>query len=81
MGKYDIQGYNKNAPPGTSVFQLQKEREFAEKNHRELTDRHKKNAKDAAQKLADSKIKKDPPEPIMVPLPPSNHVICAICRE
>ena len=81
VGKYDIQGYNKKAPPGTSVFQLQKEREFAEKNHRELTERHEKNAKDAAQKLLDSKIKKDPPEPIMVPLPPSNHVICAICRE
>jgi hypothetical protein len=30
VGKYDVPQINVNAPLGTSIFQLQKEREFAE---------------------------------------------------
>jgi hypothetical protein len=30
VGKFDIPAFNLNAPLGTSLFQLQKEREFAE---------------------------------------------------
>jgi len=32
VGKYDIPHINTRAPLGTSIFQLQKEREFAEQN-------------------------------------------------
>ena len=81
VGRFDIQHFNRDAPPGTSVFQLQKEREFAEKNYQELTERHERNTQANADKLLESKRKKDPPPPIPVPTPPPNHVICAVCRE
>ena len=32
VGKYDFPAFNLGAPFGTSIFQLQKEREFAEQN-------------------------------------------------
>lgn len=32
VGKYDLPAFNLEAPYGTSIFQLQKEREFAEQN-------------------------------------------------
>jgi hypothetical protein len=32
VGKYDVPAFNFSAPFGTSIFQLQKEREFAEQN-------------------------------------------------
>lgn len=43
VGKFDIPQINVNAPLGTSIFQLQKEREFAEQNQRYLNQKYNEN--------------------------------------
>jgi hypothetical protein len=63
---------------GTSIFQLQKEREFAEQNQRYLNQKYFENLNKQQQKLL-------PHEKnvafIEEPKPGPNHVICAVCRE
>lgn len=78
VGKYDIPAYNLKAPFGTSIFQLQREREFAEQNTQFLNQKYDDNIKNMKKK----KGKEDKhPRCIDEPRPGANHVICAICRE
>lgn len=78
VGKYDIPAFNIVAPYGTSIFQLQKEREFAEQNTIFLNQKYVDNIDSMGRKK--TKIEKHP-NLIDEPKPGQNHVICAICRE
>ena len=78
VGKYDIPAFNLGAPFGTSIFQLQKEREFAEQNTQFLNTKYEDNITNM--KKNKSKEEKHP-KCIEEPRPGANHVICAICRE
>lgn len=78
VGKYDIPSFNLKAPLGTSIFQLQKEREFANQNHPYLTQKYKDNI--AALNSIKPKNERNP-HFIEEPKPGANHVICAVCRE
>ena len=78
VGKYDIPHTNIKAPFGTSIFQLQKEREFAEQNEVFLNKKYMDNVKKQGKKL--TPLEKRPPA-IDEPKPSAGHVICAICRE
>ena len=78
VGKYDLPAFNINAPFGTSIFQLQKEREFAEQNTQFLNQKYDDNILNMKRK----KTKEEKhPKCIEEPKPGANHVICAICRE
>ncbi|PCI26317.1 hypothetical protein COB52_06080 [Candidatus Kaiserbacteria bacterium] len=59
---------------GTSIFQLQKEREFAIINEQNLYDKYFLGIK----KLG---IKVPIADEIFEPVPGKNHTICAVCRE
>lgn len=78
VGKYDIPAFNLKAPMGTSLFQLQKEREFAEQNNQFLEQKYEENIHGIRRKKT-----KDEKHPVCIeePKPGANHVICAICRE
>lgn len=78
VGKYDFPAFNLKAPYGTSIFQLQKEREFADQNNTFLNQKYDDNI--AQMKAHKSKDEKHP-NCIEEPRPGANHVICAICRE
>lgn len=78
VGKYDLPAFNLEAPYGTSIFQLQKEREFAEQNTQFLNQKYSDNI--ANMKRKKTKDEKHP-KCIEEPKPGANHVICAICRE
>ena len=78
MGKFDIQASNFKAPYGTSVFQLAKEREFAQVNQDNLNKRYEKNVVESERKLTQAEKN---PTFIPEPRPGETHVICAVCRE
>ena len=78
VGKYDVPAFNFKAPLGTSIFQLQKEREFAEQNSQCLNQKYLDNISNMKKKK--TKDEKHP-KCIEEPKPGANHVICAICRE
>jgi hypothetical protein len=63
---------------GTSIFQLLREREFAEQNFEVLNKKYIENLKNQSKKLTpeekDLKF-------IEEPKPGPSHVICAVCRE
>lgn len=78
VGKFDVPHFNLSAPMGTSVFQLQKEREFAQKNFKALSKKY-------CDSLAALEEQEGPnakrPQFIEEPKPGPAHVVCAICRE
>jgi hypothetical protein len=51
VGKFDVPQINVNAPLGTSIFQFQKEREFAEQNQRYLNQKYTENLAKQQRKL------------------------------
>ena len=76
--KWDVPHYNREAPLGTSVFQLNREADFAYANQQLLDQKYADNLAQMKQK----KSKQDKhPDLIEEPRPGANHVICAICRE
>ena len=78
VGKFDIPHQNIRAPLGTSIFQLQKEREFAEQNQRFLNKKYLENLTKQSKKLTPAEKR---PKYIEEPKPGPSHVICAVCRE
>ena len=66
------------APLGTSIFQLQKEREFAEANERTLQGKYAENLAKQSRRLTEAEKR---PAHIEEPRPGPTHVICAVCRE
>ena len=78
ISKYDVPHYNPTAPLGTSVFQLNREADFAISNSALLNQKYADNMVNMRRK----KTKKEKhPEVVAEPRPGPNHVICAICRE
>lgn len=69
---------NLNAPLGTSIFQLLREREFADQNYSFLNNKYQENLKLQTKKLT---LEEKNPKVIEEPKPGPNHVICAVCRE
>ncbi len=78
VGKYDIPHFNIRAPLGTSIFQLQKEREFADQNQRFLNKKYFENLTKQSAKLTPAEKR---PTKIEEPKPGPTHLICAVCRE
>jgi hypothetical protein len=69
---------NLRAPLGTSIFQLLREREFAEQNFSFLNNKYSENLKSQSKVLT---FEEKNPKSIEEPKPGANHVICAVCRE
>ena len=70
--------YNPTAPLGTSVFQLNREADFAISNSALLNQKYADNMVNMRRKKTK---KENHPECVAEPRPGPNHVICAICRE
>ena len=65
------------APLGTSLFQLWKDREFANQHKVSLNQKYEDNVAKQARKLTSEE---KAPKFINEPLPGPTHVICAICQ-
>ena len=78
VGKYDVPSINLGAPLGTSIFQLVREREFADQNFDVLNKKYLENLKAQQKKL---KPEEKDLKFIEEPRPGASHVICAVCRE
>ena len=76
--KYDVPSFNIGAPLGTSVFQLWREREFAEQNSKLLNEKYEKNLDKLTRKLT---LAEKRPKYIEEPKPGTTHVICSVCQE
>jgi len=76
--KYDTPRFNLRAPLGTSIFQMLKEREFADQNRTFLDQKYEENLVKLDAKRPESEKH---PKYIEEPRPGPNHVVCAVCRE
>jgi hypothetical protein len=78
IGKYDCPMLNMEAPLGTSMFQLLREKQFAIANKEVLNKKYMLNIEAQNKRLTKEQkalIK------IEEPKPGANHIVCAICRE
>lgn len=70
---YDIPDFNVQAPVGTSLFQLWRERDFASRHEDSLKQKYF----DSIAKLS---LKERKPDFIEEPKPGPTHLICAVCQ-